>query len=1233
MSARAELRSYLEQLARRLRTSALLRGAAVLTASALIATVVLVALANRFGFSPASVWSARGVLSLAIIASAAFGLALPLWRLTRHRSAERAEQEFPEFGQRLLTFAERDREGEPFLELLAADTLRLARSASPKHMVPDAVLALLGGVAIASLAALIWLVRAGPGYWGYGAAALWTGTPSAPPYAIRVVPGDAAVRRGGDQLVVAEPLGLQPSQVRLHARFGHASRWESVAMEPQPRGSGYEFLLAGIPADVEYYVDAGRVTSRHYRLRVADVPAVKRIRVRLHYPAWTKLADETSDRGGDVRAVAGTEASIDVTTDRPLANGALVLDDGQQIALTGTAAVQGSTRDRHYQGTIRIARDGAYHIAARIAGKAVRISEDYFIEASEVKPPQVAILRPAGDYHASPIEEVTVGTTASDAFGLNSLILHYSLNGSAERTVSLLPAAGAKQASGTAVISLEALKASPGDVVSLYASAKDARTESRTDIAFIQVDPFEREFSQSQQAGGGGGGFGSGQAQIAEREKEIISATWKQSGLESPPPRQATEQAKFLSEAQGTLRSQSQALAGRVELRDLTSGNEAIQRFQQEMSAAAEAMEPAARLLGGEHWRHALQPEQKALEHLLRAEATFRQIQVAFGSVGAGGGGGSAGRDLASLFDLELDRQKNSYETRQDAQSRSGRADQLDDVLHRLDEVARRQQALAAAGNAANTAEQRWQEEMLRREADELRKQVEQLARNAAGANGASGSPSGQAANGASGASGASGANGANGANAASAAAAAQRLREAEADMRRAVDERDAAGARSAAERLQEALAQLGGVKQQESESQLDALSREAGRLADEEHRQAMRLRAAAGTAGGGEAGVAGALGSGGPFGSRGLPGRAGSQYPGRLPGFGPGSRSGRGSDRGTLGAPGSGDLQSLIEERQKLADDLSRLESAMRSAERETLPRSRAAASKLRDALNDLDQSDTETQLQRSADLMRRGFVNQDESGEGDIESSLRHLADQIGEAGTALARGASSSNDEALASVERLRDRIAAIRQGMQPGGRAGGAQGNGEGGAQSGSTPGRGAPGNAQRGAAAGVNGGLVGPVTAGGGGRPDFVNGGWDAGVDPGLRGRGTAAGIARGSPGTFLGVDPEQNFRQSLGDLDALRRAVGDDPQSRREVDELIRAMRQLDPRRFPGNPAMVEELYGRVLSEVDRLQVELSRAAQGPDSNAVRSDRPLNVPPGYQQAVADYYRRLSQAAR
>ena len=64
-------------------------------------------------------------------------------------------------------------------------------------------------------------------------------------------------------------------------------------------------------------------------------------------------------------------------------------------------------------------------------------------------------------------------------------------------------------------------------------------------------------------------------------------------------------------------------------------------------------------------------PEQKALQGALRAEATFRDIQVAFGTQGGGGGAGGAGRDLENLADLELDREKNQYETGQQSASDS----------------------------------------------------------------------------------------------------------------------------------------------------------------------------------------------------------------------------------------------------------------------------------------------------------------------------------------------------------------------------------------------------------------------------------------------------------------------------------------------------------------------------------------------------------------------------------
>ena len=209
----------------------------------------------------------------------------------------------------------------------------------------------------------------------------------------------------------------------------------------------------------------------------------------------------------------------------------------------------------------------------------------------------------------------------------------------------------------------------PGDLVSVYATAKDGHSESRTDITFIQVDPFEREFSQSQQmvAVEGAVGGSNNQTEISKREKELIAATWKQQNDKTATPKDAAAQGQFLSDAQKKLRDQVMALSARMQSRDLSEANEEFTDFDKDMQDAAAAMAPSADKLKGMQWKDAVPLEQKALQALLRAEATFRQIEVAFGQRGGGGGGGgnSAGRDLASLFDLELDTEKNQYETAQ----------------------------------------------------------------------------------------------------------------------------------------------------------------------------------------------------------------------------------------------------------------------------------------------------------------------------------------------------------------------------------------------------------------------------------------------------------------------------------------------------------------------------------------------------------------------------------------
>src|SRR6516225_7126737 len=163
------------------------------------------------------------------------------------------------------------------------------------------------------------------------------------------------------------------------------------------------------------------------------------------------------------------------------------------------------------------------------------------------------------------------------------------------------------------------------------------------------------------------------------------------------------------------------------------------------MRDAASAMDPAADKLLSAQWKDAIALEQRALQALLHAEATLRQIQVAFGQQG-GGGGGNAGRDLASLFDLELDTAKNQYETTQSATPAERHEKDIEDTLAKLDALARRQQDLVnQQQNPQQSFQQRWEQEMLRREAEQLQRQMEQLAeKNHQGSSGSQSRQSGQ---------------------------------------------------------------------------------------------------------------------------------------------------------------------------------------------------------------------------------------------------------------------------------------------------------------------------------------------------------------------------------------------------------------------------------------------------------------------------------------------------------
>jgi len=1157
------LTEYLQRIERRLRMLAVSRGVAMAALAALAFTIAGVLAANYFGFSSGSVFGARLVLFLALAAALGAGLILPLLRLNRRNAAQQAEHECPQFEQRLVTFAERAETRDLFLELLAADTLDVARDAQPERIAPGKRIWSFASAGLVSLGVLLWLGTSGPGFLGYGTSLLWGAIPrnQMPFYELQVQPGDHTIRRKSDQLVTAHPLGFQTNRIRVFAKFQSSSKWEEALMSPQSGSGAFEFLFAGVPEAFDYYAEAGGVRSKQYRMNVVDLPAVKKLRVTYHYPGWTGMKDAVEDPGGDLRAVQGTEAEVKVETDQPLSNGALVLDDGSKFELRDGVA------------RLPLQKDGVYHVATAVEhGDMVRLSNDYFIEVRAALPSSVRITRPGRDAKVNPIEEVTVTVDAHDDFGLRGVEMHYSVNGGKEKTVDLGGKNG-KAAEGSTTIYLEDYKLAPGDIVSFYATARNGLTTTRSDIFFIEAQPFERNYSQSQQMGGGGGGEQS--PQVAEHQKDIISATWNQIKNEPKNKAEGQENARLLSGIQSKLREQAKSLAERMQARDLGSANPAFKSFANDMSQAIEAMGPAIEKLRAGDYKEALPPEQKSLQHLLRAEATFRDIQVAFGN--QGGSGAGAGRDLEGLFDLELDREKNQFESGQNAASPDQRQKEIEESLAKLEELARRQQELANQQKQNQQAyQQRWQQEMLKREAEELRRKMEQLARSQSSAQGQQGEQ-GRESRESQGQRGQQGQQGRQSGGQSSALnRAIEQLAEAARDMQNAGNAQNQgtpqseAEARRAAERLREAREMLAGERRQQAGEQVEELARKAQQLAEEQRNFEQRMRQALGSMMQDEQG-----------------GRPGLLQPGT-------------SRRQT---------EPLQTEEKKLIEELTQIEKDLQKAARAMAPTQPSASGKLRDALAEAQKQDLGMKMGLSVEVMRRpGYAPYALTYQPAVTQGLNQLRDHVREAQGALNRDQSGGNDldAALGRAERLREQLEQLKR-----------RGHGQG--RQGEQPGQQQPGQQP------------------GGQQPSST--GTPSATEPGgessqaAEGRGGIGSQSFGGPGINR-ASAEGAFREgirNLAQLDQMLRGNREVPHEiSRDVQDLMRQMQGVDPRLLAARPERLDQIVDSLMTGVEEIELKLRRLADGDQTTgSVRSGASQPPPPGYADAVAEYFRRLA----
>ena len=250
------------------------------------------------------------------------------------------------------------------------------------------------------------------------------------------------------------------------------------------------------------------VSSPTYTLKVVELPYVQKLQLEYHFPAYTGLAPQKIEDGGDIAVLRGTEVRVRAVPTMATSGGHVVLEKVAEVPLTAAA-------DGALTGSFKVDRDGLYHLEMNApTGERVTASPQYTIDVLADQPPTVSIAKPGRDTTASPIEEVFVEARADDDFGVKNLELVYSVNGGAEKTVRLFD--GQKRMSEVSAghtFYLEELTLKAGDSVSYYARATDndgvrGAKPATSDIYFVKIRPLRKDFrrAQSQASGGGAGG-------------------------------------------------------------------------------------------------------------------------------------------------------------------------------------------------------------------------------------------------------------------------------------------------------------------------------------------------------------------------------------------------------------------------------------------------------------------------------------------------------------------------------------------------------------------------------------------------------------------------------------------------------------------------------------------------------------------------------------------------------
>ncbi|RKU36253.1 hypothetical protein C6496_14090 [Candidatus Poribacteria bacterium] len=550
---------------------------------------------------------------------------------------------------------------------------------------------------------------------------------------LTVEPGNVRILRGRSLAINLEVTGKAADKARLvYTKVNPATDTEPqrqeidmVQIEDEKRKFGYE--LFNINENMEYYVTANGAESERYTVEVFDMPKVTAIEIAYTYPEYTRLKPIIQQGDGNIRAVAGSQAEVRITTNKAIESGTLTVNAQDPAPMVIFDA-------RTLTTPLDVLNDGKYTVKLLcVDGFNNQTPIEYTITAIPDEPPEVVIKEPGRDIKATKLEEVRILAEATDDYGVEEITLMYSIgSGEAqELPMETVEVKAEKIISGAYVFYLEELDVEPGELISYYAQATDNNTRtgpgtSTSELYFIEVRPFNERYMQMDAAEGQQNPEGLPFPNLIADQRTIIKKTWKHiHSRPSPTTEDYQSSVKQIGKEQEQLKDKTQRVTDELSMsmRDANVDPEMLMNLEGAIGKMGEASDELFAIKPKE----ALPHEQDALELLTKAMMELDKVLTQMRSNGSQAAADNIEMDMEDLQDA-IEQDQNEL----DEQMREGTQELLDqarDMLSQQEQLTEQSQQLAREGQPSRREMQQnsQQEGQLAGQAQQMAEQAQQM--------------------------------------------------------------------------------------------------------------------------------------------------------------------------------------------------------------------------------------------------------------------------------------------------------------------------------------------------------------------------------------------------------------------------------------------------------------------------------------------------------------------------